>query len=244
MAVRDVQQHFVAQPLGPQQLLLLLARGAEAATAAGEGDQNALAALTAPQSCKAVLQEAALQELPQHPLHHRAQRPMLSGAAGGPNAQQLLEVLLGQPVERRFARTPRLVDPTADLHTSRPAGGRASGENRRASVPSWPAPSGRETVSTAGGSARVRRSPLPRFLRRDDRLGDLHPRRVRHPPRGHRRRHRERLREPAPKWSGRRPRTSTPGATLKASFRHGSPRRRRLPGCGARRSRRRGLRGT
>ena len=64
MAVRDAQQHLLAQPLGPQQLLLLLARGAEAAAPAGEGDEHAPAALTAPQSCEAVLQEAALQELP------------------------------------------------------------------------------------------------------------------------------------------------------------------------------------
>ena len=36
MAVRDGQQHVFAKPLGPQELLLLLARGAEAAAAAGE----------------------------------------------------------------------------------------------------------------------------------------------------------------------------------------------------------------
>ena len=74
----------------------------------------------------------------------------------GPHAQQLLEVLLHQTEKRRLARPSRLVDPTADLHTSRPAGGRASGENRRGPCPSRPAPGGREEVSTAGGSGRVR----------------------------------------------------------------------------------------
>ena len=84
MAVRDSQQHFVAQPLGPQELLLLLARGAEAAATAGEGDQNALAALRTPQPCKAVLEKPALEELPQHSFDHRPQRPMLPNEARRP----------------------------------------------------------------------------------------------------------------------------------------------------------------
>jgi hypothetical protein len=41
--------------------------------------------------------------------------------------QQVLQALLDQAVERRLAWTPRLVGPTADLHTSGPTGGRASG---------------------------------------------------------------------------------------------------------------------
>jgi len=102
---------------------------------------------------------AALQELPQHPLDHRAKRPVLPHEARRPHPQQLLEVLLDQAKQRRLARPPRLVDPTADLHTSRPAGGRASGENGRGSVPSRPAPSGRVPVSTAGESGRVRSCP-------------------------------------------------------------------------------------
>jgi hypothetical protein len=54
VAVRDGQEYLLAQPLGPEQLLLLLARGAEAATAAGEGNQNAFATLRTPEPCEAV----------------------------------------------------------------------------------------------------------------------------------------------------------------------------------------------
>jgi hypothetical protein len=69
--VGDFGHDFVAHPLGPEQLLLLLAGGAEAAAAAGEGDQYAPSALAAPEPGEAVLEQAAAQELPQHPLDHR-----------------------------------------------------------------------------------------------------------------------------------------------------------------------------
>ena len=49
------------------------------------------------------------------------------------------------------------------------------------------------------------RGNATRLARRDDlhrRAGDLHPRRAGHPPRGHGRRHRERLREPRPEVVG------------------------------------------
>jgi len=59
VAVRDGQEHVLAQPLGPQELLLLLARGAEAAAPTREGDEHAPAALRAPKPCEAVLQQAA-----------------------------------------------------------------------------------------------------------------------------------------------------------------------------------------
>lgn len=42
VAVRNRQEHIVAQPLRPQELLLLLARGAEAAAPAGEGASTLL----------------------------------------------------------------------------------------------------------------------------------------------------------------------------------------------------------
>ena len=48
-----------------------------------------------------------------------------------------------------------LVDPGSDLHTSRPAGGRGSGESRRGPCPSRPARSGRGEVSPCCGSGRV-----------------------------------------------------------------------------------------
>jgi hypothetical protein len=56
VAVGDFGQDFVAQPLGPEHLLLLLAGRAEAAAAAGEGDQNAPAARAAPEPGEAVFQ--------------------------------------------------------------------------------------------------------------------------------------------------------------------------------------------
>jgi hypothetical protein len=116
------------EPLRPQELALLLARRAKRP------------------------HEAA-----QHPLDHRAKETMLSGKADGPDSQQLLEVLLHQTVEGGLLGPSRLVDPTADLHTSRPAGRRASGENGRGCCPSRPAPGGRKAVSNPSGSERVRR---------------------------------------------------------------------------------------
>ena len=83
VAVGDFGQDFVAQPLGPEELLLLLAGGAEAAAAAGEGDQNAPAALAAPEPGEAMLEKAAPQELPQHPLDHRSQRAVAPGETLG-----------------------------------------------------------------------------------------------------------------------------------------------------------------
>jgi len=50
------------------------------------------------------------------------------------HAQKALEVLLNQTEERRVPSPPRPVDPTGNLHTRRPAGGRATGEKR----PSYP----------------------------------------------------------------------------------------------------------
>jgi hypothetical protein len=110
VAVGDGSEELLAQPFGPEELLLLLAGGAEAAATAGKGDEYATAALGAPQPREAVLEEAALEELAQDPFHHRPQGPMLPDEAGGPDSQQLLEVLLDQPEEWRLPRSPRLVD--------------------------------------------------------------------------------------------------------------------------------------
>jgi hypothetical protein len=79
-------------------------RGAEAAATAGEGHEHTPAALSAPQSCEAVFEKAALQELPQHSLDHQAKRPVLPDEARRPRPQELLEMLLDQTVERRLAR--------------------------------------------------------------------------------------------------------------------------------------------
>jgi hypothetical protein len=100
VTVRDRSEQLLAQPLGPEELLLLLARGAEAAAAPGEGHENAPAALGAPQPGEAVLEQPAAQELPQHPLDHRAQRPVRAGEAPGPDTQQVLEVLLDEAEQR------------------------------------------------------------------------------------------------------------------------------------------------
>jgi hypothetical protein len=136
VAVGDGSEQLVAQPFGPKKLLLLLAGGAEAAATAGERDQHAPAALGTPQpEGEAVLEEAALEELAQDPFHHRPQGPVLPDEAGGPHAQQLLEVLLDQTEERRLARPPRLVDPAGDLHAQPETGG-PSGRSRLAQQPS------------------------------------------------------------------------------------------------------------
>ena len=54
---------------------------------------------------------------------------MLPVEAGGPDAQQLLEVLLHQTEQRRLTRPPRPVDPASDLHAQPQAGGRVAGTN-------------------------------------------------------------------------------------------------------------------
>jgi hypothetical protein len=60
----ELLDYLLAQPLRPQELLFLLARGAEAAASAREGHQDTLAAFAAPQPCKAVIEKPALEELP------------------------------------------------------------------------------------------------------------------------------------------------------------------------------------
>jgi hypothetical protein len=173
VAVGDFGQDFAAQPLGPEQLLLLLAGWAEAAAAAGEGDQDAPAARAAPEPGEAVLEQPAAQELPQHPLDHRPQRPVAPGEALGPDPQQLLEVALHEPVERRLTRTPRLVDPATDLHAQTQAGGRGAGGKGgglwRSGLPKtdavWPGhrPSKvREPATTGQGCAAGARLPVGR----------------------------------------------------------------------------------
>ena len=116
-------EHVLAQPLGPEDLPLLLARGAERPAAAGEGDEHAAPALGAPQPGEAVLEQPAAQELPQHPLHDRSQRSVLAGEAVGPDPQQLLQVALDELEKRRVARLPRPVHPATDLHAQPQAGG-------------------------------------------------------------------------------------------------------------------------
>jgi hypothetical protein len=80
---------------------------------------------------KPVLEQAALEELPQDPLDHRPQRAVAPGEALRPDPQQLLEVALDERVERRLARAPRPVDPASDLHAQPEAGGRVAGGTGR-----------------------------------------------------------------------------------------------------------------
>jgi hypothetical protein len=156
VAVGDRGEHLLAQPLGPDELALLLARGAEGAAAAGEGDEHAAAALGAPQPGEAVLEQPAAEELPQHPLHDRPQRAVPAGEAGRPDSQQLLQVPLDQLEERRVTRPPRPVDPATDLHAPPPAGGRVAGTNGRRTARLSPWASFAEFTARPGPDARGR----------------------------------------------------------------------------------------
>ncbi len=129
MAVRNGREHLFAQPFGPEEGALLLARGTERSAAARVWDQVGQAARSTPGACETALDEPACEEGPEHPLDHRTQRAVRLGEALLVHAQEFLEVLLNQTEERRVPSPPRPVDPTGDLHTSRPAGGRAPGEN-------------------------------------------------------------------------------------------------------------------
>jgi hypothetical protein len=61
VAVGYGSEQLLAPPLGPQELLLLPAGGAEAASAAGEGDEHTATAPRAPQPREAVLEKPALE---------------------------------------------------------------------------------------------------------------------------------------------------------------------------------------
>jgi hypothetical protein len=61
-------------------------------------------------------EKTAAQELPQHPLDHRPQRPVAPREAKGPDAPQLIELALDELIQRRLVRPPRLIDPASDLH--------------------------------------------------------------------------------------------------------------------------------
>jgi hypothetical protein len=130
--------------------------------AVGNGLEHlfAEAARPTPSACETAFDEPKGEEGPEHPLDHRTQRAVRLGEALLVHAEELVEVMFHQTVERQLAGPARPVDPTADLHTSRPAGGRASGESTKGGCPSRPAPGGREEVSTVGGSEWVRRPAL------------------------------------------------------------------------------------
>ncbi len=157
VTVRDGLEYLFAQPLRPQERALLLAGRAEVASATGVRDQIACPTRVAPSPGEAALDEPTCEEGPQHPLDHGTQRAVHPGEALLVQAQKRLEVLLDQTEQRRVPSPARPVDATGDLHTSRPAGGRAPGESRRGRLPLEARLGGREEASTAGGSGRVRR---------------------------------------------------------------------------------------
>jgi hypothetical protein len=130
MAMGHRRQHLLPQPLGPQDLLLLLAGGAEAAAAAGERAEHARAAGRAPEPGEAVLDEAALEEPSQHALDDPTQQAVGLGEALRIDAQEVFQVLLDKPEERGLPRSPRPVDPRADLHATPSSGGRDRRESR------------------------------------------------------------------------------------------------------------------
>jgi hypothetical protein len=73
----------------------------EEVTGGGEGDEDAPAALRAPQPGKPVLEQAALEELPQDALDDRSQGSVGASEPRGPHTQQLLEVLFDETEQRR-----------------------------------------------------------------------------------------------------------------------------------------------
>ena len=106
-----------------------------------------------------MLEEAALEELPQHPLDHRSKSTSVPGEAHGPHPQQLLQVALDELVKRRLARLPRPVDPAGDLHAQPRAGGRVAGRiGRRTARLSR----GQGSPSTVPAGVRIVREPGPR----------------------------------------------------------------------------------
>jgi hypothetical protein len=60
--------------------------------------------------------EPTAHEAAHHPLDHGAERAVGAGEPLGPDTKKFLEMLVDQAEERRLARSPRFVDPAADLH--------------------------------------------------------------------------------------------------------------------------------
>ena len=60
--------------------------------------------------------QTAREELPQDPVHNGAQGAVGAGEPLGPDAQELLDVLLHETEKRGLPRPPRPVDPASDLH--------------------------------------------------------------------------------------------------------------------------------
>ncbi len=100
VAVRDGGEQVPAQPLCPQQRVLLLARRAKGPSATRERHHIGRATGVAVGAAKAVFWHTAPDELPQDALDDRAQRAVLFGKALGVDAQELLDVLLDQTEER------------------------------------------------------------------------------------------------------------------------------------------------
>jgi hypothetical protein len=63
----------------------------------------------------------AIAEGAQHALDDRTQRTVPFREALGPDPEQLLDVRLEEPIQRRLPRTPGAIDTAADLHSRLPA---------------------------------------------------------------------------------------------------------------------------
>jgi hypothetical protein len=109
----------------------------------------------------------AVQELPQHPFHDRAQRPVGADEAAGPEPQQLLHMAFDELVERRLARLARPIDPASDLHAQPRAGGRVAGRIGRRTARLSRGQASPSAVPGRSGSRAVERwSPARRIPRR------------------------------------------------------------------------------
>jgi hypothetical protein len=79
MPVRHGLEHFLLQPLGPQELLLLFAGRAEAPAATRKRAEHARPTGAAPKACEAMLHEPAAHEPPQHALDDGTERAVRLG---------------------------------------------------------------------------------------------------------------------------------------------------------------------
>jgi hypothetical protein len=87
-------------------------------------------------------------------------RPGIIATSEGPNAQQLLDVLADQPIERRFSRPSGSIDPGTDLHATNQTGARGTGSNRiRASAVCATGMVSMRRHRVGGGPRTIRGSP-------------------------------------------------------------------------------------
>ena len=132
LAVWDGVEEFVLEPVGPDLEALGVTAGAEVARLAAEGNEELGLAALADDAGETVLEDAAVEEALQSSPGDVAQAPVLGLEAFFVDADEGVEEIFEQPVQRRLARSPRPVDGALDDGHGRMASSELGPRPRRA----------------------------------------------------------------------------------------------------------------